>query len=121
MNPVVETQLIVDHRLRLALALSQTHLKKIEPLKIEEMKIVFILSIMCKTAFENVSVIPVGNGIMHQINLEKMSPVVQSKHGVAFPDTCVGTDSHTPHVDALGVIAIGVGGLEVETVMLGRP
>ncbi|WP_333706640.1 Fe/S-dependent 2-methylisocitrate dehydratase AcnD, partial [Vibrio hepatarius] len=75
----------------------------------------------CKTAFENVSVIPAGNGIMHQINLEKMSPVVQAKQGIAYPDTCVGTDSHTPHVDALGVIAIGVGGLEAETVMLGRP
>src|SRR5690554_6537683 len=50
-----------------------------------------------------------------------MSPVIQARDGVAFPDTCVGTDSHTPHVDALGVIAIGVGGLEAETVMLGRP
>jgi aconitate hydratase len=63
---------------------------------------------------------------MHQINLEKMSPVIQvrpDKNGnrVAFPDTCVGTDSHTPHVDALGVVAIGVGGLEAETVMLGLP
>ncbi|WP_122723608.1 Fe/S-dependent 2-methylisocitrate dehydratase AcnD, partial [Pseudomonas viridiflava] len=57
---------------------------------------------------------------MHQINLEKMSPVVQVLDGVAFPDTLVGTDSHTPHVDALGVIAIGVGGLEAENVMLGR-
>ncbi len=57
---------------------------------------------------------------MHQINLEKMSPVIQARDGVAFPDTCVGTDSHTPHVDALGVIAIGVGGLEAENVMLGR-
>ncbi len=80
-------------------------------------------------------VIPAGNGIMHQINLEKMSPVIQVRpaepgaagpgqaqpgRGVAFPDTCVGTDSHTPHVDALGVIAVGVGGLEAETVMLGR-
>ena len=74
-----------------------------------------------KIAFENVDVIPAGNGIMHQINLEKMSPVVQSRDGVAFPDTCVGTDSHTPHIDSLGVIAIGVGGLEAETVMLGRP
>ena len=64
--------------------------------------------------------IPPGNGIMHQINLEKMSPVIQVRDGVAFPDTCVGTDSHTPHVDALGVIAIGVGGLEAESVMLGR-
>ena len=64
--------------------------------------------------------IPPGNGIMHQINLEKMSPVVQSREGVAYPDTCVGTDSHTPMVDALGVISVGVGGLEAESVMLGR-
>ena len=74
----------------------------------------------CKTAFKNVDVIPPGNGIMHQINLERMSPVVQVRDGVAFPDTLVGTDSHTPMVDALGVIAIGVGGLEAESVMLGR-
>ena len=73
-----------------------------------------------KTAFENVDVIPAGNGIMHQINLEKMSPVIQNRDGIAFPDTCVGTDSHTPHIDALGVIAVGVGGLEAENVMLGR-
>ncbi|MEE3270905.1 MAG: Fe/S-dependent 2-methylisocitrate dehydratase AcnD, partial [Pseudomonadota bacterium] len=73
-----------------------------------------------KTAFKNVDVIPPGNGIMHQINLERMSPVIQARDGVAFPDTLVGTDSHTPHVDALGVIAVGVGGLEAESVMLGR-
>ncbi len=59
--------------------------------------------------------IPPGNGIMHQINLEKMSPVVQCRPDeqgvqVAYPDTCVGTDSHTPMVDALGVISVGVGG-----------
>ncbi len=73
-----------------------------------------------KKAFKNVDVIPPGNGIMHQINLERMSPVIHAINGVAFPDTLVGTDSHTPHVDALGVIAIGVGGLEAESVMLGR-
>src|SRR3546814_11782434 len=50
-----------------------------------------------------------------------MSPVIQARGGVAFPDTCVGPDSHTPHVDALGVIAIGVGGLAAETVLLGLP
>ncbi|MEG1329707.1 MAG: aconitase family protein, partial [Janthinobacterium sp.] len=73
-----------------------------------------------KKAFKNVDVIPPGNGILHQINLERMSPVIQVQDGVAYPDTLVGTDSHTPMVDALGVIAIGVGGLEAESVMLGR-
>nr|MDA3822513.1 aconitate hydratase [Bacteroidales bacterium] len=74
-----------------------------------------------KEAFNNVDVIPPGNGIMHQINLEKMSPVIHNVDGIAYPDTLVGTDSHTPHVDALGVLALGVGGLEAENVMLGNP
>lgn len=121
-NPVVETQLIVDH------SLAVEH-GGFEPDAFEKNRAIeerrnedrFHFIEWCKTAFENVSVIPAGNGIMHQINLEKMSPVVQAKEGIAYPDTCVGTDSHTPHVDALGVIAIGVGGLEAETVMLGRP
>ncbi|MFB1093017.1 Fe/S-dependent 2-methylisocitrate dehydratase AcnD [Vibrio diabolicus] len=121
-NPVVETQLIVDHSLAVEHAGFEPDAfdknRAIEERRNEDR---FHFIEWCKTAFENVSVIPAGNGIMHQINLEKMSPVVQAKQGTAYPDTCVGTDSHTPHVDALGVIAIGVGGLEAETVMLGRP
>ncbi|MGD1392400.1 Fe/S-dependent 2-methylisocitrate dehydratase AcnD [Vibrio harveyi] len=121
-NPVVETQLIVDHSLAVEHAGFDPEAfernRAIEERRNEDR---FHFIEWCKTAFENVSVIPAGNGIMHQINLEKMSPVVQAKQGIAYPDTCVGTDSHTPHVDSLGVIAIGVGGLEAETVMLGRP
>ena len=121
-NPVVPTQLIVDH------SLAVEH-GGFEPDAFEKNRAIenrrnedrFHFIEWTKTAFKNVDVIPAGNGIMHQINLEKMSPVIQAREGVAFPDTCVGTDSHTPHVDALGVIAIGVGGLEAETVMLGRP
>lgn len=121
-NPVVPTQLIVDHSLAVehsgveADAFDKN--RAIEDRRNEQR---FHFIEWTKIAFENVDVIPAGNGIMHQINLEKMSPVVQSRDGVAFPDTCVGTDSHTPHIDSLGVIAIGVGGLEAETVMLGRP
>lgn len=121
-NPVVETQLIVDHSLAVEHAGFEADAfeknRAIEDRRNEDR---FHFIEWCKTAFENVSVIPAGNGIMHQINLEKMSPVIQVKSGLAFPDTCVGTDSHTPHVDSLGVLAIGVGGLEAETVMLGRP
>ncbi|WP_238132448.1 Fe/S-dependent 2-methylisocitrate dehydratase AcnD [Vibrio cincinnatiensis] len=121
-NPVVETQLIVDHSLAVEHAGFEVDAfeknRAIEERRNEDR---FHFIEWCKTAFKNVNVIPAGNGIMHQINLEKMSPVIQLKKGVAYPDTCVGTDSHTPHVDALGVIAIGVGGLEAETVMLGRP
>lgn len=121
-NPVVETQLIVDHSLAVEHAgFEGDAFEKNRAIEDRRNEDRFHFIEWCKTAFENVSVIPAGNGIMHQINLEKMSPVVQVKQGIAFPDTCVGTDSHTPHVDALGVIAIGVGGLEAETVMLGRP
>lgn len=120
-NPVVPTQLIVDHSLAVECGGfdADAFLKNrdIEERRNEDR---FHFINWTKTAFKNVDVIPAGNGIMHQINLEKMSPVVQVREGVAFPDTCVGTDSHTPHVDALGVISIGVGGLEAETVMLGR-
>ncbi|HBC3884954.1 TPA: Fe/S-dependent 2-methylisocitrate dehydratase AcnD [Vibrio parahaemolyticus] len=121
-NPVVETQLIVDHSLAVEHAgFDPEAFEKNRAIEERRNEDRFHFIEWCKTAFENVSVIPAGNGIMHQINLEKMSPVVQTKQGIAYPDTCVGTDSHTPHVDALGVIAIGVGGLEAETVMLGRP
>ena len=121
-NPVVPTQLIVDHSLAVEHAGFETDAfelnRAIEDRRNDDR---FHFINWTKKAFKNVDVIQPGNGIMHQINLEKMSPVIQSRDGVAFPDTLVGTDSHTPHVDALGVIAIGVGGLEAETVMLGRP
>ena len=120
-NPVVPVQLIVDH----SLAVEHGGFEKdafaknraIEDRRNEDR---FHFIEWTRKAFKNMEVIPAGNGIMHQINLERMSPVIYTLDGVAFPDTCVGTDSHTPHVDALGVIAIGVGGLEAENVMLGR-
>jgi aconitate hydratase len=124
-NPVVPVQLIVDHSLAVECggfdpdAFAKN--RAIEDRRNEDR---FHFIEWTKKAFANVDVIPAGNGIMHQINLEKMSPVVtvqdDGQGGLAFPDTCVGTDSHTPHVDALGVIAVGVGGLEAENVMLGR-
>ena len=120
-NPVVPTQLVVDHSLAVehggyeanAFALNRA---------IEERRNAdrFHFIEWTKFAFQNVEVIPPGNGILHQINIERMSPVVQVQDGVAYPDTLVGTDSHTPMVDALGVLGIGVGGLEAESVMLGR-
>ncbi|MCX7034161.1 MAG: aconitase family protein, partial [Arenimonas sp.] len=120
-NPVVPVQLIVDHSLAVECggfdpdAFAKN--RAIEDRRNEDR---FHFIDWTKRAFKNVDVIPPGNGIMHQINLERMSPVIGVLDGVAYPDTCVGTDSHTPHVDALGVIAIGVGGLEAENVMLGR-
>ncbi|QJT22353.1 Fe/S-dependent 2-methylisocitrate dehydratase AcnD [Aeromonas media] len=120
-NPVVPVQLIVDHSLAVECggfdpdAFAKN--RAIEDRRNEDR---FHFINWTKQAFKNIEVIQPGNGIMHQINLEKMSPVIHNDRGVAYPDTCVGTDSHTPHVDALGVIAVGVGGLEAENVMLGR-
>ncbi|MCG8393406.1 MAG: aconitase family protein, partial [Pseudomonadales bacterium] len=120
-NPVVPTQLIVDHSLAVEHAgFEKDAFEKNRQIEDRRNDDRFHFINWTKTAFKNVDVIPPGNGIMHQINLEKMSPVVQNRDGVAFPDTCVGTDSHTPMVDALGVISVGVGGLEAESVMLGR-
>ncbi|KQU80287.1 MULTISPECIES: Fe/S-dependent 2-methylisocitrate dehydratase AcnD [unclassified Rhizobacter] len=120
-NPVVPVQLIVDHSLAVECGGDDPQAfaknRAIEDRRNEDR---FHFIEWTKRAFRNVDVIPPGNGIMHQINLEKMSPVVWVQDGLAYPDTCVGTDSHTPHVDALGVIAVGVGGLEAENVMLGR-
>ncbi|MEL7981453.1 Fe/S-dependent 2-methylisocitrate dehydratase AcnD [Vreelandella titanicae] len=120
-NPVVPTQLIVDHSLAVEHpGFEEDAFEKNRAIEDRRNDDRFHFINWTKTAFENVDVIPPGNGIMHQINLEKMSPVVQSRDGIAYPDTCVGTDSHTPMVDALGVISVGVGGLEAESVMLGR-
>jgi iron-sulfur-dependent 2-methylisocitrate dehydratase len=120
-NPVVPTQLIVDHSLAVEYGgYDKDAFAKNRAIEDRRNDDRFHFINWTKLAFKNVDVIPPGNGIMHQINLERMSPVVHAVDGVAFPDTLVGTDSHTPHVDALGVIAIGVGGLEAESVMLGR-
>ena len=120
-NPVVPTQLIVDHSLAVEYGgFDPDAFEKNRAVEDRRNEDRFHFIEWTKTAFKNVDVIPAGNGIMHQINLEKMSPVIQARDGVAFPDTCVGTDSHTPHTDALGVISVGVGGLEAENVMLGR-
>lgn len=120
-NPVVPTQLIVDHSLAVEFGgFDKDAFAKNRAIEDRRNEDRFHFIDWTQKAFKNIDVIPQGNGIMHQINLERMSPVVHSRNGVAFPDTLVGTDSHTPHVDALGVIAIGVGGLEAESVMLGR-
>ena len=120
-NPVVPAQLVVDHSLAVEFA-------GFDPEAFAKNRVIeerrngdrFHFIDWAKKAFRNVEVVPQGNGILHQINIERMSPVVQVKEGVAFPDTLIGTDSHTPMINALGVLGIGVGGLEAESVMLGR-
>jgi 2-methylcitrate dehydratase (2-methyl-trans-aconitate forming) len=120
-NPVVPVQLIVDHSLSVECGgFDPNAFEKNRAIEDRRNEDRFHFIDWTSRAFKNIEVIPAGNGIMHQINWERMSPVVYTLDGVAFPDTLVGTDSHTPHVDALGVVAVGVGGLEAENVMLGR-
>jgi 2-methylcitrate dehydratase (2-methyl-trans-aconitate forming) len=120
-NPVVPAQLVVDHSLAVEHAgFERDAFAKNRAIEERRNGDRFHFIQWAKRAFSNVEVVPQGNGILHQINIERMSPVVQVKDGVAFPDTLIGTDSHTPMVDALGVLGIGVGGLEAESVLLGR-
>ena len=120
-NPVVPSQLVVDHSLAVEFAgFDKDAFAKNRVIEERRNGDRFHFIDWAKQAFSNVDVVPQGNGILHQINIERMSPVVQVKDGVAFPDTLVGTDSHTPMINALGVLGIGVGGLEAESVMLGR-
>jgi 2-methylcitrate dehydratase (2-methyl-trans-aconitate forming) len=120
-NPVVPSQLVVDHSLAVEFAgFDPDAFRKNREIEERRNGDRFDFIQWAKKAFSNVEVVPQGNGILHQINIERMSPVVQVKDGVAFPDTLIGTDSHTPMIDALGVLGVGVGGLEAESVMLGR-
>lgn len=120
-NPVVPTQLVVDHSLNVEIAGSEVDAMP-RNMVFEQQKNAerFEFLAWCKEAFSNLDVLMPGSGILHQINIERMSPVVQVQDGIAYPDTLVGTDSHTTMIDALGVLGWGVGGLEAESVMLGR-
>ncbi|MCX4163167.1 MULTISPECIES: aconitate hydratase AcnA [Paraburkholderia] len=120
-NPVVPTHLVVDHSLNVEVAGTDPEAMA-KNMAIEQDKNAerFEFLAWCKQAFTNLDVLMPGNGILHQVNLEHLSPVIQVKDGVAFPDTLVGTDSHTTMINALGVLGWGVGGIEAESVMLGR-
>ncbi|MEN9539468.1 MAG: hypothetical protein RLZZ126_1703, partial [Pseudomonadota bacterium] len=120
-NPVVPTQLVVDHSLNVEIAGSEPD-AMVRNMQIEQRKNAerFEFLTWAKQAFSNLDVLMPGSGILHQINIERMSPVVHVQDGIAYPDSMVGTDSHTTMIDALGVLGWGVGGLEAESVMLGR-
>jgi aconitate hydratase len=120
-NPVVPTHLVVDHSLNVEVAGYDPEAMS-KNMAIEQTKNAerFEFLAWCKQAFSNLDVLMPGNGILHQVNIEHLSPVIQVKDGVAWPDTLVGTDSHTTMINAIGVLGWGVGGIEAESVMLGR-
>ncbi|WP_273266408.1 aconitate hydratase AcnA [Flexistipes sinusarabici] len=120
-NPLVPVDLIVDHSVQVdyygALNSLDKNVKKEYERNIER----YSMLKWAQNSFDNFSVVPPNSGICHQVNLEYLGKVVRNDNGVLFPDTLVGTDSHTPMINGIGVMAWGVGGIEAEAVMLGQP
>jgi len=120
-NPMVQTDLVIDHSVNVEYFGTKNSLQKnveIEYLKNKER---YELLKWAQQSFNNFNVVPPGMGICHQINLEYLAECVKEKDGYLFPDTLVGTDSHTPMVNGIGVLGWGVGGIEAEAAMLGQP
>ncbi len=124
-NPVVPCDLVIDHSVQVDHFGNDRAFQLNVELEYDRNRERYQLLKFAQRAFENFRVVPPGTGIVHQVNLEFLAPVVQlrKQHGVltAYPDTCVGTDSHTTMVNGLGVMGWGVGGIEAEAVMLGQP
>jgi aconitate hydratase len=124
-NPVVPCDLVIDHSVQVDSYGSDRSLKLNVELEFERNLERYQLLKFAQRAFDNFRVVPPGTGIVHQVNLEYLAPVVQLRPQfgelTAYPDTLVGTDSHTTMINGLGVVGWGVGGIEAEAVMLGQP
>src|SRR5438309_8292696 len=124
-NPLVPADLVIDHSVQVDLFGSTLAFARNVEREYERNSERYSLLRWGQQAFRNFRVVPPGTGIVHQVNLEYLAPVVMTKqeHGetLAFPDTLVGTDSHTPMINGLGVLGWGVGGIEAEAVLLGQP
>ena len=120
-NPRVPVDLVIDHSIQVDVFGSSDALKNNMDIEFKRNRERYEFLKWGKQAFENFNVYPPGVGIVHQVNLENLASVVQFRNGVCFPDTLVGTDSHTTMINGLGVMGWGVGGIEAESVMLGQP
>ena len=120
-NPRVPVDLVIDHSIQVDVFGSSDALKNNMDIEFKRNRERYEFLKWGKQAFDNFNVYPPGVGIVHQVNLEKLASVVQFRNGVCFPDTLVGTDSHTTMINGLGVMGWGVGGIEAESVMLGQP
>ncbi|MFN8650735.1 MAG: aconitate hydratase AcnA [Gemmatimonadales bacterium] len=124
-NPIVPCDLVIDHSVQVDYAGTAGAYQQNVDLEYERNRERYQLLKFAQRAFRNFRAVPPGTGIVHQVNLEYLAPVVQlrEQHGLltAYPDTCVGTDSHTTMINGLGVLGWGVGGIEAEAVMLGQP
>lgn len=120
-NPLVPCDLVVDHSVQVDQFASQFALKNNVEIEFQRNRERYEFLRWGQKAFENFSVVPPATGIVHQVNLEYLARVVMVDNGVAYPDSLVGTDSHTTMINGLGVVGWGVGGIEAEAVMLGQP
>jgi len=120
-NPLIPVDLVIDHSVQVENFGTSDALKKNVDLEYQNNGERYMLLKWAQKAFNNFSAVPPGMGICHQVNLEYLSKAVLTRDGVAFPDSCFGTDSHTPMVNGIGVVAWGVGGIEAEAAMLGQP
>jgi len=120
-NPLIPVDLVIDHSVQVDYFGTSDSYKKNVDLEYKRNAERYRFLKWAQKAFNNFSVVPPGMGICHQVNLEYLASGVIEKDGTLFPDTLVGTDSHTPMVNGIGVIAWGVGGIEAEAALLGQP
>ncbi|KAL1362778.1 hypothetical protein HN51_010995 [Arachis hypogaea] len=120
-NPLVPVDLVIDHSVQVDVARSENAVQANMELEFQRNKERFAFLKWGSTAFRNMLVVPPGSGIVHQVNLEYLGRVVFNNEGILYPDSVVGTDSHTTMIDGLGVAGWGVGGIEAEAAMLGQP
>ncbi|CAL8240359.1 unnamed protein product [Merluccius merluccius] len=120
-NPVCPADLVIDHSIQVDFNRKNDSLQKNQDLEFDRNKERFQFLKWGSKAFRNMRIIPPGSGIVHQVNLEYLARVVFNQDGLYYPDSLVGTDSHTTMIDGLGVLGWGVGGIEAEAVMLGQP
>src|SRR5438270_8545984 len=120
-NPLVPTELVIDHSVIVDVFGAPDAFERNAELEFDRNKERYQFLRWGQDAFRDFTVVPPDTGIVHQVNLEYLARVVFDKDGVAYPDTCVGTDSHTTMINGLGVLGWGVGGIEAEAAMLGQP
>src|SRR5579872_5266774 len=119
-NPQIPAELVIDHSVQVDEFATRLAISRNVELEFERNKERYAFLRWGQTAFDNFAVVPPGTGICHQVNLEHFARVIESRDGLAFPDTLVGTDSHTTMVNGLGVLGWGTGGIEAEAAMLGE-
>jgi aconitate hydratase len=120
-NPLVPVELVIDHSIQVDVFAQPRAFQRNAELEFERNRERYAFLRWGQEAFDDFKVVPPNTGICHQVNLEYLGRVVESRDGQAFPDTLVGTDSHTTMINGLGVLGWGVGGIEAEAAMLGQP